>query len=231
MLIVYHGVSNLPETKDNVRYHTIIWDWNGTLLHDAALCRQLMNGLLSSRNMPRMSRRKYEDVFDIPVTNYYRRIGFDFDQESFEQLGDLFMAGYEQSRHTCRLQRGARKLLEDLHRNGVRQTVLSAYRQDSLESLLREKRLTPMFDLIVGADDHYAHGKAAQGRLLKKQLGSSSRILMVGDTLHDVVVATEMDVDCVLVYGGHQSLHRLESSGVRVFGDLEQLQQWLTGGR
>ncbi len=33
-------------------YKHIIWDWNGTLLDDAWLCVEIMNGMLAQRDLP-----------------------------------------------------------------------------------------------------------------------------------------------------------------------------------
>lgn len=213
-----------------MRYQTVIWDWNGTLLHDAGLCRRMMNFLLESRNMPILSKLRYEELFDFPASAYYRRIGFDFERESFEQLNGEFMASYEKRRHTCRLQKGARHNLQALHARGIRQAMLSAYPHVNLQSILAGKKLLSYFDIIVGADDVHAHGKIEQGRRLKGQLSGTGPILMIGDTLHDAEVAAAMQVDFVLVYSGHQSRRRIATAGARMFDTHAELLRWLAGG-
>ena len=45
----------------------MIWDWNGTLLDDAWLCREIMNGQLRKRGLPVLSVERYEAIFDFPV--------------------------------------------------------------------------------------------------------------------------------------------------------------------
>ena len=62
----------------------IIWDWNGTLLDDAWLCRDVMNGMLRLRDMDFLSAERYREIFDFPIVRYYERIGFDLERESFE---------------------------------------------------------------------------------------------------------------------------------------------------
>jgi phosphoglycolate phosphatase len=229
MWLVYHRATILPDSKGRLKYHTIIWDWNGTLLRDALLCRSVMNSLLAERQLKTMSRQRYERLFDFPVTSYYASLGFDFSRESFEALGNAFMRGYEDQRHRCNLQPGARRMLHHFHAHGIQQVILSAYRQDSLESLLDAKNVSRYFSLIVGADDHYARGKAEQAqRLIGQCSAHPSRIIMIGDTRHDADVARAMGVDCALVYGGHQSMERLLETGNRVFGSLDEVNQWLT---
>ena len=44
-------------------YRHLIWDWNGTLLDDAWLCREIMNGQLRRRGLPELSTERYEEKF------------------------------------------------------------------------------------------------------------------------------------------------------------------------
>ena len=55
------------------KYKHIIWDWNGTLLDDAWLCVDVINGVLSRRNMSTISLRQYQELFNFPVIDYYVR--------------------------------------------------------------------------------------------------------------------------------------------------------------
>ena len=48
-------------------------------------------------------------------------------------------------------------------------------------------------------------------------------LLLVGDTIHDFEVASELGCSCILVSHGHQSDERLKSTGVLVIEDLAQL--------
>ena len=64
----------------------VIWDWNGTLLDDAWLCVDVMNGMLSKRGLPLITLEIYRNIFDFPVRDYYLKLGYDFDNESFEMV-------------------------------------------------------------------------------------------------------------------------------------------------
>ena len=184
-----------------------------------------MNTMLSRRHLPRMSPRRYQEHFDFPVDRYYTRLGFDFTRETFEALGTEFILAYEQSKHRCRLQPGARALLASLSDRGVRQFVLSAYRHDSLSQLLRDKGLDVFFDDISGADDHYARGKVEQGlRLIRKLALSPAETILVGDTTHDYEVAHAMGLSCMLVESGHHHRDKLAACPCPIFSNLYEIQ-------
>ena len=62
-------------SSTNFAYQHIIWDWNGTLFDDAGVCLDIMNGMLARRNLPHLTPERYEEFFDFPVIDYYRRVG------------------------------------------------------------------------------------------------------------------------------------------------------------
>ncbi len=220
--------NHCPSSGTDTMPQTIIWDWNGTLLNDAAVCLVIINQVLARRGLPTISRAHYMAKFGFPVRDYYAQLGFDFSREPFEVIGSEFIASYEERRLRLRLQPGARSLLARLHGRGVDQLVLSAYRHDTLESLLQAKRVRHYFTRIVGADDVYAAGKVEQGRHLMRlcRLDPAST-LMVGDTVHDYEVATAMGIRCVLLDAGHQTRSRLAACGVPVLDNLTALAGWL----
>ena len=40
----------------------IIWDWNGTLLDDVALCIDVMNGMLRRRGLSPLTPGRYREI-------------------------------------------------------------------------------------------------------------------------------------------------------------------------
>ena len=88
----------------------IIWDWNGTLFDDAWLCVDIMNGMLARWDLPPVTPASYEALFDFPVRDYYRTIGWDFSVVPFETLSDEFISTYYRRMNECPLRGEAREL-------------------------------------------------------------------------------------------------------------------------
>lgn len=208
------------------RYRHIIWDWNGTLLNDLALSVDVMNGVLARRGLPRLDCARYHAVFDFPVQRYYRLLGLDSSEEGFRVLSAEFIGDYDRRRLEAALHPGARALLAAIRHRGLTQSILSAYRHDTLREIVAHFRLTEYFAAVDGLDDIYAHSKVALGRRCIAQLGvPPSHVLLIGDTLHDLEVAAEIGTDCVLVAHGHHPLERLSERCPRVYRDLSELGQ------
>ncbi|HZL10489.1 MAG TPA: HAD hydrolase-like protein [Prolixibacteraceae bacterium] len=202
----------------------IIWDWNGTLLNDICLSIQTINEMLGKRSLPLLSVTEYKDVFSFPVKDYYQKIGFDFEAEPFEIPASEFTDRYNEQVNGCSLHQDSLKVLSYFQAIGIRQFVLSAMKQDTLEECLRHQQINHFFESVSGLNDHYAVSKIDNGhRLISEMNLDASQMVLIGDTVHDFEVATELGCQCVLIANGHQSKDILLSTGVFVIDRLEQL--------
>jgi phosphoglycolate phosphatase len=205
------------------KYKHIIWDWNGTIFNDAGLCLELINELLSKRNLPVLTLEEYRNVFTFPIKDYYSLAGFDFTKESFEKVGMEWMNEYERRKYECSLHDGTIEVFDKISSLGIGQSILSAYSQNMLEELVEHYELTKYFVHLYGLDNIYAESKVKLGKDLMIKLGNGKgETLLIGDTEHDYDVAFEIGADCVLIANGHQSSEKLAKYG-KVLPDIKDL--------
>lgn len=211
-----------------MNFRHVIWDWNGTLLDDVWLCVDVINGMLQRRGLPQVDVARYREVFTFPVINVYRAMGFDVSRGEFERMSVEYIEAYQARRRECRLHEGVRDVLAAVRGAGFGQYILSAYRQDMLDSLVSDMGLGGYFDFLAGNGDIYAEGKVAHGRRLLERIGADpSEVLMVGDTGHDLEVARELGIRCVLVEFGHFSLERLRALGVPTMPSMRAVADYI----
>lgn len=202
----------------------IIWDWNGTLLNDTELCVRTMNELLLKRNLPQLTVAKYKDVFSFPVKDYYRKIGFDFAAEPFEIPALEFIDLYNSRVNSCKLHENSITVLKHFQSIGIRQFILSAMKQDALDQCLEQQHISHFFEHVSGLDNHYAASKLENGQVLISELNlKPEELVLIGDTIHDFEVASELGCQCVLITNGHQSRQILKTTGVQVIDSISQL--------
>jgi len=210
------------------KYVHVIWDWNGTLLEDVEMCVSVINGILAGKKLPQLTVEKYREVFTIPVIDYYNKLNFDFEEESFESIGSRFIRTYEERKYECDLYSGSLEILDTLSRKGVKQSVLSGYYQDTLNEIIKHFGLTNYFEHLVGMDNIYAGSKVANGKnLLSKINHIAGKILLIGDTCHDYEVAKEIEADCILLENGHQSEQQLKNCGAMTLKNQKELLSYL----
>ena len=206
---------------DFCNYRHYIFDWNGTLLNDMLLAVDIIDKMLVKRGLQGMTVERYSHIFDFPVKDYYQNIGFDFNIESFENIGTEFIIEYDKRQYECELQKGSIELIQKLFNKKFHLSILSAREQSMLEQNLKYYGLINYFTIISGLNDHYANGKIENGlKLIKESLISPSETLLIGDTLHDFEVAKEMGIDCIFISSGHQSMKRLKAIGIPIYNSL-----------
>ena len=207
-----------------MKFDAVIWDWNGTLLNDVVVVVETINQLLSDRNLPQLTVGKYLDVFTFPVRDYYSKIGFDFQNEPFEIPALQFITIYNEVVTLCGLYDEVVPVLTGFQNRGIRQFILSAMEQNQLVRTVSDNGISHFFDDLYGLDNHYAHSKVDNGKLLIRNNNlNPDRTLLVGDTIHDFEVARSIGCSCILIANGHQSKARLLSTGARVVDNLNQI--------
>jgi phosphoglycolate phosphatase len=205
-------------------FEHIIWDWNGTLLNDTVLSLNIINELLTSKNLKTLSLEEYRLIFDFPVKNYYEKAGFNFNEYSFQEVGKQWMDEYEIRKGETDLFEGTKDVLDYISSLGIGQSILSAYSLETLIEMINDHGLTKYFKHITGLDHIYATGKLVIGReLIKKIDVPLQKIVLIGDTLHDHDVADDLGIKCILIANGHQSRERLLQSGDPVLNDMREL--------
>ena len=206
----------------------IIWDWNGTLLNDTDICIFCMNILLSRRKIPTLSKEKYRRIFTFPVRDYYEKAGFNFSIEAFEVPATEFIEHYHQNLRKAGLFPEVYRILQDFQSKGYYQSILSAMQHDSLISSLTDTGIIKYFDAISGINNHYAHSKLDIGKeLLEKMRFRNAEVLLIGDSIHDLEVSTELGIDCLLIANGHQSKERLLNKTSVVLDELKEISEFL----
>lgn len=206
----------------------VIWDWNGTLLDDISICLDSMNSMLARRGLAALSADHYRSVFTFPVVSYYKTIGFNFDNENFDTVAMEFMDHYFARLPAAGLHEGALKMLESISALGIQQCILSAMEHQALTDSVGKLGITSYFSRISGIDDHFAHGKSGIAqRLLDEEGIPAAEVMIIGDTLHDHEIAVALGCHCVLIAHGHQSAERLIASGRPVFGNYDELGEYM----
>ncbi|GAB4115356.1 MAG: HAD hydrolase-like protein [Candidatus Caldatribacteriota bacterium] len=208
-------------------YKHIFWDWNGTLINDVWLAVKVINKMLKKRGLPQLSTRKYKEVFDFPVIQFYIRVGFEFSREPFEELAMEFIQEYYTHFSECKLFAGAISILKKIREHRITQSILSASQEETLKEKIKYYGIEKYFTRIVGLENHYAEDKT---EVAKKCLGELSinpeEAILIGDTFHDYAVSKEIGCDCLLIAQGHQSYRRLKKLGILVIKRLSELRDY-----
>jgi len=196
---------------DNIKH--IIWDWNGTIIDDFSAALESINTMLGEHDLPVIDGMKYRDVFTFPIKDCYIELGFDLAKDSeWTRISQRFHDIYASNWHKVIVRKGMPELLIFLSDNGIRHHILSASEIGRLERQLKDLKIRDYFSSVYGLSDIYGSSKVDQGlRLLADLEIHPSEVIMIGDTIHDYEVASEMGIQCLLLSIGHQAEWRLKA--------------------
>ena len=214
--------------QEQRKYNLIIWDWNGTLFNDVEWNIGVINKMLAKRNLKTLdSKADYHNVFCFPVVDYYKKLGFDFDKEPFEELAVEFIKLYHlNNTGNSQLCKNAIIVLNEIRSKGIEQIILSASELDNLLSQINVFNINHYFKTILGLSDIYAKSKIDIGRNYI-EISKPERAILIGDTIHDFEVANALGVDCLLTANGHSGKKSLLKCGVPVLDDIIQVLNYI----
>jgi len=202
----------------------IIWDWNGTLIDDVGISLECINFLLKKNQLPAINRENYQEIFTFPVKDYYKKLGFDFNQMPFTKLADKFIHEYKKRMFDPNLYPNAKDVLEDLQQMGAKQFVISAMEVGKLKQAIDNKGISHFFEAILGLNNNFAKGKMDLVKKFakdRKKMLNSRNVWMIGDTEHDFQIANELKWNSILVSQGHHSFSRLSAVSDEVVRNLD----------
>ncbi|MFG2878212.1 HAD family hydrolase [Streptomyces sp. NPDC048337] len=203
----------------------IVWDWNGTLLHDIDAVIVATNASFAELGFPPITLETYRDLYVVPVPKFYERLMGRLPTEAeWAVMDEAFHRHYWVAAEDAGLAEGARELLQDWQRDGLTQSLLSLAPHDKLVPLVRSHGIDRHFLRVDGRTGPSHTSKA--GHLVRHMAAmeatgvSATRTILIGDAVDDALAAAHVGARAVLYTGGSHSRTSLESAGVPVVDTL-----------
>ena len=115
----------------------IIFDWNGTLIDDAWVFVDILNQLLSARNLRKITIEEYRNLFCFPIKSFYKKLGVDISKQSFLKLEKEFVGEYRKRMYKPKLFNNVSDFLGELIDCGIHLSILSASNEGVLCQLVK----------------------------------------------------------------------------------------------
>ncbi|MEU3772619.1 HAD family hydrolase [Streptomyces sp. NPDC032472] len=205
----------------------IVWDWNGTLLHDIDAVIAATNASFAEFGFAPITLERYRELYVVPVPRFYERLMGRLPTEAeWEVMDAAFHRHYWEAAEDTGLTPGAKELLRDWEAEGLTQSLLSLAPHDRLVPLVREHRIDRYFLRVDGRTGPSHTSKA--GHLVRhmEALAHSGvtpeATVLIGDAVDDALAAAHVGARAVLYTGGSHSRTSLESAGVPVVDTLAE---------
>lgn len=201
----------MAEVRARLGRPHLIWDWNGTLLHDLHAVVAATNDALALWDVAPMTMSSYRTAFRRPVRDFLERVvGQPLNSEDARVLDGRFHDSYRQRLSSCSLAADTREAIILAEKNGFAQSILSMWHHDELGPLVAQFELPAEFVRVAGSrNDSGATKETSLRRHLVDVGAAAARTVLIGDSVDDAVAARSAGVTPILVPAG--SCHELEA--------------------
>jgi phosphoglycolate phosphatase len=210
-----------------MKYKTVIFDLDGTLLNTLDDIRDSLNVALSKFGFKERSLEEVRKAVGYASKELLARtLEGGYENPQLQTVLDYYLEYYEKhSNIKTKPYEGIIELLEELREQGVRVAIVSNKPQEAVSILSREI-FGDLVELAIGESAELPR-KPNPAMLLKavEELGcAKEECVYVGDTEVDVQTARNAEMDIIVVLWGFRTKDELLKTGAKTFAaDTEEL--------
>lgn len=212
------------------RYKAVVFDWDGTVMDSTASIVGAMQAACVDLALPVPSIKDASWVIGLSLQQALLRCAPTLKEEQLPQFIERYRHHFFSFDQHLTLFDGIVPLLEDLKQQDIRLGVATGKSRLGLDRVLKVHQLTEHFDCTRCADE--TEGKphpAMLFEIMENLRLEPEEVLMVGDTTHDVQMATSAGVDSMAVtYGAHDKRTLLMSEPTVMVSSVKEMRNWLT---
>jgi len=210
----------------NMKYNTIIFDLDGTLLNTLDDLCDSTNYALTINDLPQ---RTYEEMRTFVGNGILRMITLAVpngtDNPKFEKVFEDFKAHYAKNcENKTKPYAGTEALVRDLSKKGFKLAIVSN-KIDSAVKQLRDKYFSDV-DVAIGETNGMAKKPAPDMVMHAMNILGASRVntVYIGDSEVDIKTAQNSSLDCISVGWGFRTESELKASGAdRVYFTCDEV--------
>lgn len=212
-----------------MKYELVVFDWDGTLLDSAGAIVKAIQAACRDLDLPVPDNARASHVIGLGLADAMRHAVPDLAPENYQAMVDRYRYHYLSCDHALTLFDGVPAMLARLHAAGHILAVATGKSRLGLERALDHSGLRPFFSASRCADECHSKPHPQMLEELMAEFGvTSSATVMIGDTSHDLLMASNAGVDALAVtYGAHPHDHLLEHAPLACLHDVAELDAWL----
>ncbi len=201
----------------------ILFDLDGTLTDSGEGIMHCFELSLARFGLPIPSRQLLRECVGPPLRDSYRRFGV-----SEEIMEEAVLAYRDNYNAVGQFENfpypGIEALLERLQKAGHRLYIATSKPEIMAVEILTRYDMAKYFDRICGATvDGSRNTKEAVIEYLLRQLPDRENLLMVGDTIYDVVGANAHKIPTIAVTWGYGNREEMQAAGATLVDTMDEL--------
>ncbi len=197
----------------------VAFDWNGTLFADTNAVFECNNDNFKFLKVNPPSLNYFRKYYEVPIKNFYLSLGAsetEFDKNT-KKIAEAFHSCYEKRVSKTRTRAYARDLLKLLQGNNIRSVIFSNHTIDSIINHTKRLKIEKYFlDIIANTDMESPLKGINKKENLNKYLNKHSILpdetIIIGDTVEEINIGSQLGVISVAITHGNVSTPRLRAA-------------------
>ena len=211
------------------RFDLIAFDWDGTLFDSTQIIVRCIQEAVQDVGGARPTDEAAAYVIGMALTQALAHAAPDVPAEKYPELGHRYRYHYLRHQDDLALFDGVLPMLEALQTRGHLLAVATGKSRRGLDEALQSVQLRGMFDGSRTADETAGKPHPLMLQELMAEFGvPAERVLMVGDTTHDLEMAQRAGCASVgVAYGAHATEGFAAFAPLTVAASVAELDAWL----
>jgi phosphoglycolate phosphatase len=211
------------------RYELIVFDWDGTVMDSTAVIVHAIQSACRDLGLPVPSDEAANHVIGMGLSQALRHAVPAAPEDMYEPLADRYRHYFLAQDESIPLFEGARETIAELHSAGHALAVATGKSRRGLDRVMDSSDMRRYFHASRTADETFSKPNPAMLLELMEEFGMEpERVLMIGDTTHDLQMAINAKVDAVGVTHGAHPVEELQALQPRALvNNFAELREWL----
>lgn len=211
------------------RYDAVVFDWDGTVMDSTHSIVAAIQGACADLELPIPSATDASWVIGLSLESALYRCVPTLTADQLPFFLERYRYHFLRRDPEIKLFDGIVGLLDTLRGREVTLGVATGKSRVGLDRVLGTMQLNDYFHTTRCADESFSKPHPAMLLEIMAELDlEPRRVLMVGDTSHDVQMATAAGVDSMAVtYGAHDKRTLLQSEPTVMVASVPEMQAWL----
>ncbi|MFC4274985.1 HAD-IA family hydrolase [Achromobacter aloeverae] len=212
-------------------YSLVVFDWDGTLMDSTHNIVAAIQAACRDLDLPVPTASQASWVIGLSLESALRHAVPDLPKSMMPRFLERYRVNYLLRDPELKLFEGVRELLTDLAQRDVRLAVATGKSRVGLNRALAASGLVDMFHATRTADETFSKPNPAMLHEIMAELDvPPERVVMIGDTSHDLQMAANAAVHGVGVTYGAHTRKELETCMPQVIVEtVAELGAWLAG--
>jgi phosphoglycolate phosphatase len=187
------------------RFDVVVFDWDGTVIDSTATIARSIMAAAADIGLPVPDFEQASHVIGLGLRDALARAVPGLTADRINEYSARYRFHYFAAEDTLALFAGAREFIDALRGSGVRLAIATGKNSPGLQRALAATGLTASFEATRCADQTHPKPHPAMLLELSEEMAvPTDRMLMIGDTTHDLQMAQSAQVAAIgVTYGAH----------------------------